>query len=709
MSNYTKSFNFQNGVQVDDDNFVVTSGGLVGIGTSVPSKKLDVRGNADISGILTASGVEVGAAITVGSITIDAASGIITASKFVGDAGSLNGIVAIATDGFVQQAGSLSTTAKIGIKTDNPIFDLQIGSDPNSSVGVAVTNGNILVSGIVTTGILTVTTHSVFSGLSTFKNNLDVDGDVSIGTSVSIGGTVGVGSVYFRSNVKAIFGNNEDLSIYHDGSHSYIEDNGSGDLIAKTNIFYVRGHNDEAILTGSQDGNVALYFNDSKRFSTSGIGVTIYNQLDTTDLKVGGISTFVGKLDAQGDVDLGDNDTDTINIKARVGQDLDPVGNSTKDLGQADRRWKDLYLGNGLDTKYINLTGIATFADDSKLNFGASDDLQIYHQSSDNTSRILSKERDLLIYTNQPNSVTIQTNEENAIVATANKGVDLYHDAILQFATVSTGASVYNQIDFLSLSGGTSGLSTFSGTIKYGNESLEYPYSSRRSFDILNNDSGNVNFYLDAGNIGLNTGDFYWHKGSNNARLMTLTHTGRLGIGVTEPEQTLRVVGITSILGNTFVEGDFHVSANTIFDGNLNIPTGTLTLNTALSADVIGDVTGDLTGNVNATAGLSTFNYINMNGSSYTQAGGVALDASTQTASFRNVGVGTTDPSSGADFKLCGQTYNDRFLIMPRVTTDERELIQEPEGGSVIYNSTSDRLEVYIVGVSTWVGIATTT
>ena len=183
---------------------------MVGIGTSVPSKKLDVRGNADISGILTASGVEVGAAITVGSITIDAASGIITASKFVGDAGSLNGIVAIATDGFVQQAGSLSTTAKIGIKTDNPIFDLQIGSDPNSSVGVAVTNGNILVSGIVTTGILTVTTHSVFSGLSTFKNNLDVDGDVSIGTSVSIGGTVGVGSVYFRSNVKAIFGNNED-------------------------------------------------------------------------------------------------------------------------------------------------------------------------------------------------------------------------------------------------------------------------------------------------------------------------------------------------------------------------------------------------------------------------------------------------------------------------------------------------------------------
>ena len=124
MSNYKKAFNFQNGVQVDDDNFVVTQGGLVGIGTSVPSKVLDVRGNADISGILTTSGMNVGAAISVGpNIIIDAASGIITATKFVGSAGNLSGIVAISTDGFITQAGSLSTTAKVGITTDNPVFD----------------------------------------------------------------------------------------------------------------------------------------------------------------------------------------------------------------------------------------------------------------------------------------------------------------------------------------------------------------------------------------------------------------------------------------------------------------------------------------------------------------------------------------------------------------------------------------------------------
>ena len=35
MANYRKSFNFRNGVQVDDDNLVVNANGLVGIGFSL--------------------------------------------------------------------------------------------------------------------------------------------------------------------------------------------------------------------------------------------------------------------------------------------------------------------------------------------------------------------------------------------------------------------------------------------------------------------------------------------------------------------------------------------------------------------------------------------------------------------------------------------------------------------------------------------------
>ena len=45
MANIKKSFNFRNGVQVDDDNFVINANGLVGIGSTIPRDFLDVRGN----------------------------------------------------------------------------------------------------------------------------------------------------------------------------------------------------------------------------------------------------------------------------------------------------------------------------------------------------------------------------------------------------------------------------------------------------------------------------------------------------------------------------------------------------------------------------------------------------------------------------------------------------------------------------------------
>ena len=53
MANYRKSFNFRNGVQVDNDNFIVNPNGLVGIGTSVPTELLDVRGTVKVTGIVT--------------------------------------------------------------------------------------------------------------------------------------------------------------------------------------------------------------------------------------------------------------------------------------------------------------------------------------------------------------------------------------------------------------------------------------------------------------------------------------------------------------------------------------------------------------------------------------------------------------------------------------------------------------------------------
>ncbi len=96
MANIRKSFNFRNGVQVDNDNFIVNANGLVGIGTSTPTESLDLIGNAQISGLTTTTNLGVAQTsnfygdVKVGAVNIDPSSGIITATQFVGDASLLH-------------------------------------------------------------------------------------------------------------------------------------------------------------------------------------------------------------------------------------------------------------------------------------------------------------------------------------------------------------------------------------------------------------------------------------------------------------------------------------------------------------------------------------------------------------------------------------------------------------------------------------------
>ena len=80
MANIRKSFNFSSGVQVDNDNFVVSPVGLVGIGTSVPTVgyKLDVRGNIRSTGLTTTQDLNVSRDVEISGITT---VGILTASS----------------------------------------------------------------------------------------------------------------------------------------------------------------------------------------------------------------------------------------------------------------------------------------------------------------------------------------------------------------------------------------------------------------------------------------------------------------------------------------------------------------------------------------------------------------------------------------------------------------------------------------------------
>jgi hypothetical protein len=166
MANIRKQFNFRNGVQVDDDNFIVNPNGLVGIGTSVPTEFLDVYGTAKVTGLVTTTNLAVTGVsdffndVKVGSgITLNPSTGVVNATTFVGSAAGLTDIFSIAVEGWVVNAGNISTTSNVGLGNTLPNYSLQIGEDPLTGNGLSIDAG---AGDVNTTGIITA---SSFSGI----------------------------------------------------------------------------------------------------------------------------------------------------------------------------------------------------------------------------------------------------------------------------------------------------------------------------------------------------------------------------------------------------------------------------------------------------------------------------------------------------------------------------------------------------------------
>ena len=173
MANIRKSFNLRSGVQVDEDNLLVNSVGNVGLGTTVPTETLDVRGNIKSVGVVTAIGAFISGGLEstgvstftgnvhVGSaITMYQSSGIISATSFRGDGGQLLNIPTSQWTDYDPGLGYISiyNTGFVGIATTNPSFTLQVGGNSdltNFQNGVGInSSGNMVVTGIVTAGVL---------------------------------------------------------------------------------------------------------------------------------------------------------------------------------------------------------------------------------------------------------------------------------------------------------------------------------------------------------------------------------------------------------------------------------------------------------------------------------------------------------------------------------------------------------------------------
>ena len=169
-------------------------------------------------------------------------------------------------------------------------------------------------------------------------------------------GTNPASDVTFGDNTKAIFGAGSDLQIYHDGSDSYIVDNGTGDLLirAENNLFLKRTNSDETYFSGAVNGAVTLFHNNNAKLATTLSGVDITGTVTADAYNIGALGS------------LGSVATDRLFIATAdgLGIQFDKDNNRIVPIGADGSTYNNnVSLGSsGLEFKNLALSGTATMA-----------------------------------------------------------------------------------------------------------------------------------------------------------------------------------------------------------------------------------------------------------------------------------------------------------------------------------------------------------
>ena len=639
MANIKKSFNFRNGIQVDEDNLLVTSTGLVAIGKTVPTEALDVIGNVVVSGVTSSVFTQTGL-LTVTTLKpteiigagVSIQSGIITNPSldstgivtYYGDGQYLKNLPTsewqTTNAGFTALSIYNTKQGTVGIATTNPQSTLQIGNNPFASqTGVGIASaGNIRASGSITA--------NVFNGSLTGNVNGNVIGNLTGDVTGSVTGNV-TGDVTGNADTATALQNARTIGgVSFDG----------------TSNIDLPGVN----ITGNQN--------------TSG---TAANLSGSPSITVSGID-LNGNLDVSGNTTLGDATTDTLNINAKI------IGTQTN---------------NVIPFYYDNISQLPS----SSTYHGA-----FAHVHS--TGRAYFAHAGWKELVNKEANGIVGTGTEAYSIGTLGIGVV---SPANDFQLRKTGNTELQITSDTGAAGITLGRE--SGTNNTNNAEIRYGfgsgnganYSSAQSLDILNYGTGNFNYHLSANSAGAVAGDFHWHKGINSQRLMTLTGIGgSLGLGTTQPTTILDVIGDGSF------STDLHVGNNLTIVGQLSVPTVNSTFTGNLTGNVDGNVnaTGFSTFSHLKVTGITTVSrllgdYIDVTDGASFYDGGIL---------GKILGIGTAQPAAVVDFSQAGQQLSGSygtsrvFMLPPKVdSTQKGNLI--PVSGAFIFNTSVNKLEFY--------------
>jgi len=254
-------------------------------------------------------------------------------------------------------SNSLSYTQDNLIVTLNGVV-LENGTDYTATTGTSV----VLASGAATSDELNVIAFKTFTTADmvaastggTFYGNVAMDANLTFG-----------------DNDKAIFGAGSDLQIYHDGSSSIIQDNGTGHLRLHAGSLRIRNSaNTEALISADEDGAVELFYNGSEKLATTNTGVDITGTLTSDGLTVSqgsganilleSTTTSATTGDIFGEIEFKTNDSNSSGIKGKIDSYSEgAVGNGALRLftGDTTGLYQRMNIASNGDISFYEDTG----------------------------------------------------------------------------------------------------------------------------------------------------------------------------------------------------------------------------------------------------------------------------------------------------------------------------------------------------------------
>jgi len=120
------------------------------------------------------------------------------------------------------------------------------------------------------------------------------------------------GGIALGDNDKATFGDSDDLEIYHDGSHSYIDESGgTGNLRIRATNLVLQSVGEEDYATFIANGAATLFYDNAAKLATTSTGIDVTGTATMDGLTVDGNSVFT-TADNSAQITLISTDTDAL-------------------------------------------------------------------------------------------------------------------------------------------------------------------------------------------------------------------------------------------------------------------------------------------------------------------------------------------------------------------------------------------------------------